>query len=221
MMSTSVVDVGLFSSPKTPCAQVMIRLGDYIKAVPLISTPDKTAQFAYLKLNDHPEFVNEGARLIAGHVKTAGYKQPYFVTAEASTLALAHVLRSQYGIDGITLYKTAQLNDVDPISVTYSAITSRSAQNLFLGKNRMQELLQAEEVIILYSICTSGSTIKAIYDLLMKAGVSADKIKEAVVLFTEGEPKKALDVGRDASLKIHSFSNMPLIITEAIAPRLK
>lgn len=217
-MSTSVIDVGLFSSMKAPRAEVMVRLGSYSESIPLVSTPDKTAQFAYLKLNDHPDFVEEGARLIAEFVKG---RHPYFVTAEASTMALAHVLRSQYGMDGLTLYKTAQLNDVDPVSVTYSAITSRSEQKLFLGKNRMKKLLQADEVILLDSICTKGSTLKAIYEVLIKAGVAADKITEAVVLFNEGEPKAGLDVGRETPLKIHAFGTLPLIKSEEKLLRCK
>lgn len=216
MLSNSV---GLFSFPKKQNTKVELRLGNYSESVQLVDTPDKTAQFAYFKLNDLPHFVDEGARLIAEYVKQAGYKQPYFVTAEASTSALAHVLRSQYGIEGLMLYKSAQLNDVDPVSATYSAITARGEQKLFLGRNRMQELLQAEEVIIMDSIVTKGSTLKAIYDVVVKAGVSPDKIKEAVVLFTEGDPKTELNVGRDSPLKIHAFSSMPLIKTNV--PSLK
>lgn len=221
MTHHAVKNVGLFSTPKTSRTEVVISLGQCHIPIPLVSTPDKSAQFAYLKLNDIPEFVEEGARLVAGYIKSSGYKRPYFVTAEASTLALAHVLRARYGIDGVTLYKSAQLNDVDPVSAPYSAITALGEQKLFLGKNRMKKLLEADEVIILDSICTKGSTIRAMYNVVMKAGVSPDKIKEAVVLFTEGEPRQTLDVGRDTPLKLKSFGTMPLIKTELMTPSLK
>jgi non-canonical (house-cleaning) NTP pyrophosphatase/adenine/guanine phosphoribosyltransferase-like PRPP-binding protein len=194
-----------------------LRLGNAKATVPLCKMPDNTGYFFYFKLNDHPELVQEGARLIAERIQSLGVKHPYFVTPEASTLALAHVLRYQYKIDGITLYKTKQINDVHSFGVEYATVTATDKKRLYLGSNKVADL-KHKSIFILDSVCTTGGTVRATYDLLIKAGVSANNIVEAILLFNEGFDPSVLSVGSDAQLKMHRFAHLPLILS---APTIK
>ncbi|MDR3477843.1 MAG: DUF84 family protein [Gammaproteobacteria bacterium] len=186
-----------------------LQLGHVSVAVPLCRMPDHSGYFFYFKLNDHPELVEEGARLIAERIKASGVLNPYFVTPEASTLALAHVLRHTYKIQGITLYKTRQINDKNPICVEYDTVTALEKKKLYLGENKIAEL-KGKSIFILDSVCTSGGTVRATYDLLIKAGVSANNIVEATMLFNEGRDISTLNVGANTSLSIHRFAHLPL-----------
>lgn len=195
-------------------------------SIPLVpcDIPNKPGfSFLYFKLNDYPELVNEGAKLIAEHVNNMVHdlninlNDVCFVTAEASTLALAHVLRTTYNIQGITLYKAKQINDVNPICVEYDTVTAKDPKKLYLGRNRIEPILN-KRVIILDSIITTGGTIRGIYEVLEKAGVKRENIVEALMLFTEGEPRNEIKINNEVTLPLVSFSNLPLIEKE---PALK
>jgi adenine/guanine phosphoribosyltransferase-like PRPP-binding protein len=202
-----------FAPKKIPHAEKIISLGNVRELIPLTKMPKEPGYFLYFKLNDHPQLVKEGARLVAEYIHQSGLKNPYFVTIEASTLALAHVLRDTYQIEGMTIYKNTQLNDVDPVSIEYGTVTSKDKKTLYLGRNRLHEL-QNREIILLDSIVTKGSTLKAVYELLIKAGVRAENIAEAIVLFNEGAPKSMIEVDQNTRLKVHTFSSLPLFQEE-------
>lgn len=205
---------GLFSV-KNQRAQSMgtLTLGTITKKIPLAKIPASSDFFLYFKLNDHPDLVEEGAALVAGRIKSLGLLRPCFVTPEASTFALAHVLRSKYGIGGIVIYKTLQINDIDPVSIQYDTVTSTEKKQLFLGMNKAAELVD-KDIIILDSVCTTGGTLCGTYDLLVKAGIAAERIKEATVLFTEGVPRDSLSVTSGVNLKLHSFNHLPVFHKE-------
>ena len=187
-----------------------LNLGNFSMPVPLCKIPDNSGYFLYFKLNDHPGLVEEAARLISERIHSLQLKHPYFVTPEASTLALAHVLRHKYQINGATLYKSQQLSDVDPISVSYDTVTSLNKKTLFLGSNTAEEM-NDKDIIIIDSVCTTGGTLQGVYELLLKAGISPQKIVEATLLFSEGTPRKTLDISPGNSLKLHCFGHLPLI----------
>lgn len=186
-----------------------LRLGHVIKQIPLLKMPTVSGYFMYVKLNDHPDLINEGAHLVAERIRSLNVRNPYFVTAEASTIAMAHVLRDQYQIDGIVLKKNKQIDDINAISVSYHSVTSAKKKKLFLGVNKAIDLFD-KEIVIVDSICTSGQTIKAIYDILIKAGIESYNIKEAIVLFTEGDPLAYIAVDQGAFLNIHGFSHLTI-----------
>jgi adenine/guanine phosphoribosyltransferase-like PRPP-binding protein len=210
----------LFSNMKLEIEGKSVKLGNIRQYIPYQKLPDGSGYFLYFKLNDHPEWVNEGARLIAEHIESCGINNPYFVTPEASTIALAHVLRSKYHIPGRIVYKNNQINDVDPISVQYDAITSTDKKQLFLGLNHVQEM-KNRNIIILDSICTSGGTLRGTYDLLIKAGVPMINIREACVLFTEDTPRIAIDMSDGTSLPLTSFQHMSFLKNEEKVVELK
>jgi adenine phosphoribosyltransferase len=186
-----------------------LQLGNISMPVALCKLPDKSGYFLYFKLNDHSELIEEGARLVAERIQSLGIKNPYFVTPEASTLALAHVLRHKYNINGTTVYKTKQLNDISPVSVNYDSVTSTNKKMLFLGKNRAAAM-HGKDIILLDSVCTTGGTLSAMYNLLIKAGIVPQQIVEATMLFTEGKDRTEIDVATNVTLKLHRFSTLPL-----------
>jgi len=203
----------LFQPDTTPIPTGTLNLGNISKKIPMSKIPTAPGYFMYIKLNEHSDLVNEGARLIAERIKSFNIENPYFVTAETSTIAMAHVLRDSYKIDGLILYKSAQINDVNPVSITYKAVTSPKEQQFFLGMNKATSLLD-KEIVIIDSICTTGGTLKGIYNLLIKAGVNPRKIKDATVLFTEGTPINQIELDNEARLNVHSFSHLPIIQEE-------
>lgn len=187
-----------------------LKLGNISKQIPRVKMPNGNGYFLYFKLNDHPDLVEEGARLIAERIKSMGLENPYFVTPEASTIALAHVLRTRYNINGLVIYKNKQINDIDPVNVQYDTVTATEKKQLFLGMNKASELTD-KDIFILDSVCTSGGTIRATYDLLIKSGVPANRIKEATMLFNEGTPRENIEVAPDVNLKLFSFGQLPII----------
>lgn len=207
-----------FFQPATPSTKQTreLTLGEFSMPVPLCKLPDGSGYFLYFKLNDYPDLIEEAARLIAEHIASLNLKNPYFVTPEASTLALAHVLRQKYHINGATIYKTRQLTDVGPVSINYDTVTSLNKKMLYLGKERADEM-RDKDIFILDSVCTSGGTIKGTYQLLLKAGIAPQKIVEATMLFTEGCERTAINVADDISIKVHSFGHLPVIAAPAIA----
>ncbi len=198
-----------YSAAPKPISQPM-QLGNVQVDVPLVEAPDHSGYFRYFKLNDQPALVEEGARLIAERMKSSGVANPFFVTPEASTLALAHVLRTKYGINGLTLYKTKQLNDVDPIGIVYDTVTSDKPKQLYFDKNKLPQL-QDKNIFILDSVCTTGGTIRAVFQLLVKAGLSPKNMVEATMLFNEGEDRKILTIDASTQLPIHRFAVLPFI----------
>jgi adenine/guanine phosphoribosyltransferase-like PRPP-binding protein len=197
-------------NPTTEPLTGTLTLGNVSKKVMKSKMPTGSGYFLYFKLNDHADLVEEGARLIADRIKSMGLENPYFVTPEASTIALAHVLKTKYGIDGSVIYKNKQIDDVDPICVQYDTVTSTDKKQLFLGKNKAEKFID-KDIIILDSVCTTGGTIRGTYDLLIKAGVPANRIKEATMLFTEGAQRESLEVAPDVFLKIHAFNHLPIL----------
>lgn len=189
-----------------------VKLGTISKSIPFQKIPDGSGWFLYFKLNDQPDLVEEGAKLIAERINTLALKNVFFVTPEASTIALAHVLRTTYKMDGLIIYKNPQINDEEPLFVEYDVITATNKKELFLGRNKIKEFdLVNKEIVIIDSICTKGGTICATYKLLTDAGVKPEHIKEAITLFNEGEPKNSIGVLPHVNLKLTSFSQLPII----------
>ena len=200
----------LFSTTnQEPVEKRTLTLGNVTQTFPLSKIPTMDGYFIYLKLNDSPALVNEGARLMAERIKSLNLANPYFVTAEASTIAMAHVLRDKYKINGTILYKSRQIDDVDPVSTKYKSVTSTDVKQLFLGLNKAAALLD-KDIVIIDSICTTGGTLKAMYNLLIKAGLNPDRIKEATMLFSEGRPLHQLDMGNGKILPIHYFGELQI-----------
>lgn len=190
-----------------------LQLGNFTVPIFLSDLPDGTGRFLYFKTNDIDGLVLEGARLIAERIAQAGFKNPYFVTPEASTIAIAHRLRSDYKIDGIIVAKSKKPTDVETFSIDYCAVTSIDKKTLYLDKREAKKL-EGKDIVILDNVVTSGETLRAVYELLLRAQVKPEQIKEAIVLYTEGEDVTQIPVSGDLKLNIHRFDFLPLYPTD-------
>ena len=75
--------------------------------------------------------------------------------------------------------------------------------------------MQNKDIIILDSVCTTGGTIQAIYDLLLKTGIQPEQIIEATLLFTEGVDRTEISVSHGVNLKLHRFGYLPIVKKES------
>jgi len=197
---------GVFSDTQT---MGMVRLGNAAVKVPWKKLPDDSGWFLYCKLNEQPVLVDTGAALLAKRIQAIGLQNPILVTPEASTISLAEKLQTDYGIDTLVIYKSIRDDDIDPVSIGYHAVTSQDEKRLFLGRNQLTKL-QDRDIVILDSICTTGGTLQAVWDLLVKAGIPAARIRESEILFVEGEPRGSISLANGDELPIHSFSRLPI-----------
>ena len=185
-----------------------MRLGNVSTFIQPSNIPDGTGRFLYFNLNDMPDFVEEGARLIAEHIKALNLEHPFFVTPETSTISLAHVLRTKYNIDGIIISKRKKPNDCQTLCEEYCAYTSLENKTLYLD---MSIDLSDKNIVIIDNVCTTGQTLKAVYKLLCNAGVHTDKIAQAIVLFTEGEKLESVKITENIFLPVHAFEHIPIL----------
>lgn len=187
-----------------------LALGDFKKQIHLSDIPTGAGRFLYFKTNDIPELVEEGARLIAERIRDLHLENPYFVTPEASTISIAHLLRTKYGIPGVIVGKSKKPTDFETYSVDYSAITSSDRKTLYLDKAQKMEM-EGKDIVVFDNVCTTGETIRAVYELILKAGVHCDHIREAIVLFTEGEDVDHIKISDGFALPLHRFCHLPLL----------
>jgi GTP cyclohydrolase II len=190
-----------------------LKLGNFSMQIHLSDIPDGTGRFLYFKTNDNDGLINEGTRLIVERIQALGLANPFFVTPEASTTSIAHDLRTKYGIDGLIIKKTPSANNIESTSVEYVAITSNDKKKLYIDKKQV-EAMAGKDLIFIDNVCTTGETLRALFKLLLKAGVNCNKIAEAIVLFTEGEDLLSIKISQDVELKLHRFSHLSMFPTD-------
>jgi len=186
----------------------VLKLGNVTTYIKPSGMPDGSASFLYFNLNEMPDFVEEGARLIAEHIQSLGLKNPFFVTPETSTMSMAHVLRTKYGINGVILTKQRKPGQDTVFSQEYCACTSLNKKQLYLPTSID---LKDKDVVIIDNVCTTGETLRAVYKLLCMAGVDSQRIVKGIVLFTEGQKTDAVKIFENLFLKIHSFGHIPIL----------
>jgi GTP cyclohydrolase II len=195
-----------------------LELGNFSKEIHLSDIPTGAGRFLYFKTNDIPELVEEGARLIAERIKALGLENPYFVTPEASTFAIAHLLRTTYAIPGVVISKNKKPSDFETFHVDYCAITSTDRKTLYLDKQQAKEM-EGKDIVLFDNVCTTGETLRAVYELLVLSRVNSARIREAIVLFTEGEDTDRIKISEALYLPLHRFCYLPLFPTDPSVDR--
>ena len=74
--------------------------------------------------------------------------------------------------------------------------------------------MEGRDIIIFDNVCTTGETLRAVYELLLKARVQCASIKEAIVLFTEGDDTNQVKISEHVNLPLHRFCHLPLFPTD-------
>ena len=184
-----------------------LRLGSVSVFIEPSSIPDGSGRFLYFNLNEMPDFVEEGARLIAERIKSLHLVHPFFVTPEASTISIAHVLRTKYGIDGVIVAKNKKPGEGIVFSQEYCACTSLDKKTLYLPASVD---LADKDIVIIDNVCTTGETLKAVYKLLCMAGADSKRIVEGLVLFTEGEKTEQVEISENLFLKVQACAHIPV-----------
>ena len=187
-----------------------IMLGKITKKMPLTVLPHINQEIVYLNLDDdkHSDLVLEGASLISGYVRAQKWK-PIFITAGTNAITLANELRIIFAFQTMIIYNKEQPDDMNPEWVEYHASTGNQKQRLSLCKEKAKEL-QGRDIIILDSVCTRGNTLRATHRLLLAAGVDPSRILCAMVLFTQGEQLKQLQMANGDKLNLVSFSHLDM-----------
>ena len=116
--------------------------------------------------------------MVSERVKELKLDNPFFVTPETSTISMAHVLRTKFNIDGIVISKRKKPDDDELEAVSYCAATSTEARTLYLDKSVD---LKGKQLLIFDNVCTTGETLKAVAELLIRRGWK-DQIVEVCVL---------------------------------------
>ena len=194
----------------------VLTLGSKSIQLPLSAMPDGTGRFLYFNLNALPEFVDEGAWLVCDAIQKsvmlAGHASPPLVVLpETSTIALAHVLATKFGMECVLVPKTKKPSDVDVVSVTYCAATSTAVKTMYLGRDELRARMKdgPRPIYFVDNVCTTGETLRALFKLMCECGV-ADCVAGAVVLFTEGADVKSIEVAPGVSLSVTRFTHIPI-----------
>lgn len=105
------------------------------------------------------------------------------VTAETKAIPLAYELSALTGLPYVVLRKNYKSYMGEAISAETVSITTGSRQQLFLDeKDRL--LIEGNHVILVDDVVSTGSTLKAMRDLINRAG---GRIAASVAVFTEGD----------------------------------
>ena len=185
-----------------------LTVGNEKISVPLSRLEDNSGYLMYFNLNDHYKLVNETARLFAEKIVALKLPDPYFVTPETSTIGVAHVLRSQYGLKGTILSKTKRLHDKNMDCVEYQSITSSKKKKLYLSLKQVEEM-KGKNIIIIDSILSSSATVRAIYQLLDRKKL-AHQIVNITVLFTEEHDINEITFAPGIMFDVNKFGHLPL-----------
>ena len=128
-----------------------LKLGNFAMPINLSDIPEGTGRYLYFNTNEIDGLVTEGTRLLGEHIKKLGLKNPYFITPEVSTIAIAHRLRSDYKIDGTILTKSKKPSDLETYRVEYCAVTSKERKTLYMDKNQAKKL-QGKDIVIIDNV---------------------------------------------------------------------
>ncbi len=107
------------------------------------------------------------------------------VTPEAKSIPLAHALAVQAGTRYVVLRKIYKPYMGETLSSETVSITTGEPQTLYLDE-KDRALIRGQRVILLDDVISTGSTLKAMRQLMALA--EAEIAAEAAV-FTEGDPK--------------------------------
>jgi len=178
-----------------------LKLGSAQKKLNYVPMPgNPLGAFVYFNMNEEgmSDFVEEGARLIAEHAGPV--QDTVLFTAETSTLAVSHVLRTKYGYEVQVMTKKKRPNGYECIYEEYCAVTSTQKSTLYFDACYKTPKKRA---VFFDNVCTTGETIKAAHRILMRLGIPLYK---SMVFFTEGEQTTSIN-----DVPLISFGHLPVL----------
>jgi adenine/guanine phosphoribosyltransferase-like PRPP-binding protein len=105
------------------------------------------------------------------------------ITAEAKSIPLIYEMSALMGLPYIVLRKTYKSYMGEAISADTVSITTGKPQMLYLDEKDKQ-LINGKKVVLVDDVVSTGSTLKGMENVVIKAGGTIAKI---AAVFTEGE----------------------------------
>lgn len=129
------------------------------------------------------------------------------VTAEAKSIGLIHELARQSGVNSYVIFRKApKVYMKNIVSVSVNSITTQREQTLCIGEDEAN-LIKGKRVLIVDDVISTGESLKAIEELVLKAGgIIAGK---AAVL-AEGDAAKRDDIVYLAPLPLFDGNGEPI-----------
>ena len=156
------------------------------RCLPYVDINDELAFASFVVISD-TELVSAAAPLLAEKIGNVDM----IVTAEAKGIALAYEISRLLGLkEFIVARKSEKSYMKDTLEVSVKSITTTSKQHLYLdGSDR--EKINGKKVCLLDDVVSTGDSLKAMEQLVIKAG--AEVVKKAAIL-AEGEAAKRDDL---------------------------
>ena len=112
-------------------------------------------------------------------------------TAEAKSIPLAYEMAKQAGMNNyIIARKAKKMYMKNIVEVEVSSITTAGKQHLYLGQNEA-EAIKGKRVLIVDDVISTGSSLKAMEELVKKAG---GNIVGKMAVLAEGDAMERPDI---------------------------
>lgn len=156
-----------------------LEIAGTVRTLPLIQVAPDTWIAYYYSLGD-TEVIDRAARELAPRMS----KCEIFVTTETKGIPLAHAIATYLGLKPyVVCRKEIRPFMLSPMVVRYKPITAKTEQELFMdGRDVMK--IRGKRIGIVDDIVSTGETLKAMVDLVERAGGT---VEAKAALLLEGE----------------------------------
>lgn len=162
-----------------------LEIAGTVRTLPLIQVAPDTWIAYYYSLGD-TEVIDRAARELAPKLS----KCEIFVTTETKGIPLTHAIATYLGLKPyVVCRKEIRPFMLSPMVVRYKPITAKTEQELFMdGRDVMK--IRGKRVGIVDDIVSTGETLKAMVDLVQRAGGT---VASKAALLLEGEELGGVD----------------------------
>ncbi|MDO4689837.1 MAG: phosphoribosyltransferase family protein [Fusobacterium sp.] len=163
-----------------------LNIAGLTRELPIIKLSDELSIASFVILGD-TELVEKTAPLLAAKLPQVDI----LVTAEAKGIPLIYEISKILNFKSyVVARKSVKTYMENPIEVTVNSITTSNPQKLYLNNEDIKKL-QGKRVALIDDVISTGQSIKALEDLVLKAG--ANIVAKAAIL-AEGEAKNRKDI---------------------------
>ena len=161
-----------------------LEIAGTVRTLPLIQVAPDTWIAYYYSLGD-TEVIDRAARELAPKMSNC----EIFVTTETKGIPLAHAIATYLGLKPyVVCRKEIRPFMLSPMVVRYKPITAKTEQELFMdGRDVMK--IRGKRIGIVDDIVSTGETLKAMVDLVERAGGT---VAAKAALLLEGEELSAV-----------------------------
>jgi len=173
-----------------------VDISSRVEALPIIKLNEKLA-IAFLNLNGNQVLTEHCANVLAEKIGDVDV----VVTAESKGIALAHAIAKCLNHDNyVVARKSKKLYMSNALETTVNSITTKGEQKLYMLQSDIA-FVKNKRVAIVDDVISTGASLKAIQDLVAKAGGTV--IKSLAVL-AEGDAATRKDIECLATIPLFS-----------------